>query len=355
MYRNAEAIEEMAMQRPVMNPMDVVEPVRAPRWKIPWKQIWLGVKLVVRVLLADPMDLRRRGLRVEEGTPLQRLLFGILYRMAFIPLLVILAVAALVYVGTHPRVNVAQLDPAAVGVYFQSVDFTSENSAHLQGWLVPSVDARQILAEHERALGKKSPAVLLVHGYGATRSQLLALIKPLHDQGFTVLAMASRGEGSPQSVGLTFGLSEAQDVHSAIELLRLRPGVDGNRIAVVGVGTGANAVLLDADREVALGAMVLDSPIVSGDDAIARFIAPSQPMLHWMAPLCKWAFEIAYEKDLDEIDLQRHKHAIQSVNVLVVSDLRSGELQLTPVTVTRVVRFLNEKLGDRGMASASAQ
>ncbi len=343
------------MQRPVMNPMDLNESAKPARFRIRWARIWFILKAIVHLLLSDPFDLRNRGLRVDDGSHFQRLLHGILYRLAFIPVIAMLAVAVLVYTGTHPRPLLTQVDPSAVGVYFESVEFASESGSRLQGWLVPAVDARKILAEREHALHAKSPAVVLVHGYGATRAQVLPLIKPLHDEGFLVLAIAVRGAGTLQAAGQTFGVNESLDVRAAIEMLRRRPFVDVNRIAVVGVGTGANAVLLNTDRDQFDGPIVLDSPLVNGDQAVDLFVGSRNPSLRWMNPLCKWAFEIAYEKDLDEINLDRHKHAIQTGKVLMVDEGPGFQMQLSPATISRVVKYLAKTLDEHESSLAAGQ
>ena len=82
----------------------------------------------------------------------------------------------------------------------------------LEGWLIPVIDAKRVIAEGEAALNKRSPAVVLVHDFAASRDQLLHLAEPLHMAGFVVLAMNLRG-GSPMSTDAqTFGIREATDV-----------------------------------------------------------------------------------------------------------------------------------------------
>jgi hypothetical protein len=335
------------MQRPVMNPMDVFEPATGSRRLIPWRRMlrwgWLAVRWVWRILLSDPMDFRRRGLRIEDGTPWQRFVRGLFYRLAFIPVLIVMTVSALVYAGTHPLGLAAEKDPLVDGVYFEPISFAAEGGKTLDAWLVPVVDAKRVIIEGEAALHKKFPAVVLLHDHRATRSQILPLIKPLHDDGWVVLAIGLRGLGTDRANGRTFGLNESQDVESALNLLRRRPSVDLNRLAVVGIGTGANAAMLAAEHDPAILAVVLDGPLNCADDAIARFVAPPNKYLQWMNPLCKWAFDIGYEKDLEEIDVARHRRMLEAARILLLpGEAVDGEIALA--SRDKINSFLRKSL-----------
>src|SRR5258705_296311 len=74
----------------------------------------------------------------------------------------------------------------------------------------------------------------------------------------------------------TFGLDEAMDVNAAVEYLRHRPFVDPNRIGVLGVGTGANAAMIAANRDPRIAALCLSDPLASPSDAIIRYIGPNR-------------------------------------------------------------------------------
>jgi dienelactone hydrolase len=93
---------------------------------------------------------------------------------------------------------------------------------------------------------------------------MLPLVRPLHDAGFVVMVVALRGCGASAPAGETFGLLESNDVKAAVAVLRKRPFVDPNRIAIVGVGAGANACVLAASEDAGIKALVLDHPAQLG-------------------------------------------------------------------------------------------
>lgn len=297
------------MQRPVMDPL-FLEQLNAPPAKPRFVLLravgraiwWVGGKLLSR-----PLTSRRDRLQFQGEAWAGRLARGVAYRLLFAPILLALAASALVYRGTHPAVSLAAGDPSSFGVYYDPVDFPAEDGVQLTGWLVPVVDARRVMLHRDRILRQNYPAVVLVHDHGQSPAQMLPLIAPLHEEGIVVLAVGLRGTGKPKTVGQTFGLDEAGDVLAAVNVLRRRQFVDASRIAVVGLGTGANAAVLAAERDPGIAALVLADPVPSAADAVAGRLGPDRFGLRWMQPIAKWAFEIAYHHDVDELSLNQHQ------------------------------------------------
>jgi hypothetical protein len=272
---------------------------------IPREKYWFIKKLcwiAQEILFCQPLTLRRRQqLKIEDGTLPRRIMRGILYRMAFVPVVLVGMVAAIVYANTHPPVYVSSLNPSSEGVYFQPIDYVSQEGLKLEGWLVPVVDAKMIMEEKEKALRRKQAAVVLVHDFAAGREEMLPLVKPLHEMGFVVLVAGLRGRDEMQQVGETFGLNESFDVSAAVEVLRTQAFVAADRIAVIGTGSGATAALLAARRDPAIATVVVHRPIESASDLIAR-IGPEPGWLGWAGTLCKWSFEMAYRVDAEDLD-----------------------------------------------------
>jgi len=195
-----EGQEYMSMQRPVMNPtfLDDEFPVRpSKRWFDRLKPLLRLLRIVMKILLWDPLTARRmKLLRIEDGTPWERFCWGLLYRLSFVPVLAALLVAAFVYFGTHPKQNFNEIDPNSQGIYYDPVTLKSDDGVRLEAWVVPVFEANQILREKELALRVNHPAVLLVHDVGQDRQQMLPLVRPLHEAGFVVMAVALRGSGA---------------------------------------------------------------------------------------------------------------------------------------------------------------
>jgi fermentation-respiration switch protein FrsA (DUF1100 family) len=87
------------------------------------------------------------------------------------------------------------------------------------------------------------PAVLMMHGLGATRAQVLPLADQLAAAGYVVLAPDARGHGESGGLVDIDGPRTVQDVRELFDWLHARPEVDGARIAGWGVSYGGGALL----------------------------------------------------------------------------------------------------------------
>jgi dienelactone hydrolase len=307
--------------------------------KIVTRAAWRASRLFVRALLVNPIRVRRGEFRVDDGsTPAMRFLRGLLYRLAFVPIIVVLCVSALVYVATHPTQVACEADPTSIGLYFDPVKCVTEDGVRLDAWVIPVVDASRVLNEREDVLRNKYPAVILVHDYAANAQQMLPLVKPLHEAGFVVMVLGTRGSGMSSSSAVTFGLREAMDVKAGVELLRRRTFIDPSRISVVGLGAGANAALLAAEQNAPIASMVLGHPINGADELVATRLAPRQSFLAWSRPLCKWVFEVAYQLDADELDLRRHDRTMQRSPTLIIDS--EFDAFHTRAGAQRIIEFL---------------
>lgn len=300
------------MERPIMHP-SFVEDAHPKRmsWRERLRPVWHALQICGRILFRS-MIRRGPSLRIEVGSRTTRILRGVCYRMLFVPLLMAMFAAVLVYTGTHPPQMAAAMDPTVNGIYYDPVMFLAEDGVQLEGWMVPVMDARRVLAEKEKALSMRSPAVVLAHDFGCSRQQMLPLVTPLHEAGYVVLAVGLRGSNISGSYGSTFGLNESSDVKAAVDQLRKTPFVDTRRIAVIGLGTGGTASLLATLKDPGIAAMVIDRPVHSFDEVLSERIAPNQPYLKWIAPMCKWTFEIAYRVNARDMDLDHCFHELTS-------------------------------------------
>ena len=326
------------MQRPLMDSMhiDNESDKRSARSGL--------ITRAVKILLSRPFNWKRIEAILDDGSPFWRFCRGLLYRLALLPMLAMLVAAAIVYVRTHPQQPAFTPDPMAVGVYYEPVSMLTEDGKRLDGWLVPALTAQDVLLLHEDALRTRRPAVVLVNDFGRTRQQILPLIRPLHDKGWVVLAVGVRGSGTPSPTGQTLGLNEALDIKAAVELLRRQHFVDGSHIAVVGIGSGANAALLAADRDTALTTLVLDAPAETGDRAIAEHLSCRGLYFAWLNPLCKLAFELGYGLDVRDLDMEHYQTTLAARPTLLLRAESDPEADIPPQRVVQIVDFLTNSL-----------
>lgn len=112
--------------------------------------------------------------------------------------------------------------------------------------------------------GRPGPAVILSHGYGSNRSELLSLSFEFWKAGYHVLVYDLRGHGESPVMWSGLGTYEKDDLLSAINYLKGmkveggQPLVDG-RIGLFGVEIGGYASLLAASESQLVKAVAVDS------------------------------------------------------------------------------------------------
>lgn len=123
----------------------------------------------------------------------------------------------------------------------------------------------------EREEEQNVPGVLLLHQMRGKRQDYRDLSMELVARGYAVLAMDLRGHGESirgkdgkQHHHRDFEVSEfpamVGDAETALNYLSEQPGVDSDRIAIVGASIGANAALNAAAKDPAVKSLVLLSP-----------------------------------------------------------------------------------------------
>jgi hypothetical protein len=311
-------IKRPGSMRPMMDPtfVDEAEETSASaRWRRHLVSVlrWFG-----RALLQNPLS----HYKPDEPRPsvVRVLLRAAACWAVLLPLLTVGLAVVLVNAGTRPAPPPAVLDPTSQGCYFDTVTFDSADGTSLTGWMIPVIDAHRVLAEKDKVLRWKRPGIVLVHDFGQSPQQLLPLAKPLHDEGLNVLLLGVRGLGTDKAVGQTFGIREAQDVAAAVTILRNTRFVDPKRVAVAGIGSGANAVLLAAERDPSISAIIIANPLTSCDAAITRYVAHDDTHLRWMRPLLLWTFELTYAVHADEVGYPKNAVAVRSRPILSFTD-----------------------------------
>jgi fermentation-respiration switch protein FrsA (DUF1100 family) len=121
----------------------------------------------------------------------------------------------------------------------------------LRGWYLPS---------------KNGATILVGHGIGATRS--LGPAEVLARHGYGVLAFDWRAHGESEGDLCTFGYNEVRDVEGALAWLQAQPGVDPNRVGMLGESMGAVAAIRAAAQLSQIKAVVAVSPFADLEEAI---------------------------------------------------------------------------------------
>ncbi len=134
----------------------------------------------------------------------------------------------------------APIDQAALGLPHERVTFPASDGVHLSGWYLPS---------------RNGAAIVLVHGGGGDRQGTILHARMLAKAGYGVLLYDARGRGESQGHENAAGWQWDRDVRGAVSFLTSR-GVD--HIGLLGLSTGAEAVVTEAASDKRVDAVVAD-------------------------------------------------------------------------------------------------
>lgn len=157
-----------------------------------------------------------------------------------------------------------QRTPADMGLSAEAVRLPTVQGKTLFAWFVPVPGA---------AL---SPAVVVMHGWGANASLMLPALVPLHAAGFAVLLMDARCHGQSDGAPFTSLPRFAEDIEAGLDWLHQQTSVDSARLAVMGHSVGAGAALLCATRRPDVRAVVSLSAFAHPREIMRSFLAEAR-------------------------------------------------------------------------------
>jgi uncharacterized protein len=168
--------------------------------------------------------------------------------LVVIPIFLVVSYLALWVVGQAvaaafpPRPEVGRT-PEDVGLASQAVDVTSSDGVRLAGWYVPS---------------RNGAAVVLMHGAGSTRSDVLDQAVVLAGHGYGLLLLDARGHGESDGRAMELGWWGEADAGGAVDFLATRPDVDTGRIGLLGLSMGGEQAIGAAGVDDRVAAVVAE-------------------------------------------------------------------------------------------------
>jgi pimeloyl-ACP methyl ester carboxylesterase len=103
-----------------------------------------------------------------------------------------------------------------------------------------------------------APTIILCHGYGSSKGELLTLVSALQDHQYNVFVFDFAGHG--ENIGTTaFGYRETPELKAAMDVVAQRGDVDPATFGVWGDNLGAYVALQEAEADKRIRALILDS------------------------------------------------------------------------------------------------
>lgn len=163
--------------------------------------------------------------------------------IALLALAAMWSVAVGAMLGYPARSSLGAGTPADRGLTYSDVTFRTSDGVTLSAWYV---------------LSTNSAAVVTLPGSGSTRTGTLDQAAVLARHGYGVLMVDPRGHGRSGGQAMDAGWYGDRDVPAAVTFLQHQPGVDPDRVGVLGLSMGGEEAIGAAAADPAIHAVVAE-------------------------------------------------------------------------------------------------
>ena len=192
---------------------------------------------------------------------------------------------------TAPPKRIVGEPSAELGAITQSVIFNARDGLKLSGWFVSS--------------GNTTKAVVLLHGNGSSRRQMLARAKLFHDAGYATLLYDARAHGLSEGNKCSAGWFETSDLLGALDYLKAK---GFNQFGCLGASQGGATILLAAEKlPPNVRWVIVESTYPTMRDALDRRFREDLHLPGWLAGLFLVPFaERRLDLSIDQISPITH-------------------------------------------------
>ncbi len=190
----------------------------------------------------------------------------VILEVAFLTVFWVWVGSALLFLSNTylPRLPITRT-PEDLQVPSEPVRFPATDGVMLEGWRCSGDPHR--------------PWIILCHGLGANRADLLDLAAGLYHAGFSLLLFDFRGHGTSVGGTTSFGWREQRDLEGALAFLGQQPDVAARPYGIYGISMGASVALMVAAQDERIGAIAVESPYTTLEESMAQHQRLLYPLL----------------------------------------------------------------------------
>ncbi len=182
---------------------------------------------------------------------------------------------------TGPQRKALKPIPADFGYQIASVKFNATDGLTLAGWFVPYENSQR--------------GVILLHGNGSTRSQMIGRAKFLRSRGYAVLLYDARGHGESEGTLVSVGWYETKDLFGALAFLQNKGCTE---IGCIGASQGGATIALAAPNLHDVKWVVLEGVYPTITTALDRRFRHTVYLPGWLAglfmtPIAQWRLGVS--------------------------------------------------------------
>ncbi len=226
---------------------------------------------------------------------------------------------------TPPRYDL-DTKPSELNMSYEEITFSSTDGIKTNGFFIPA--------------GKAKATVIVLHGYGTNKSDMLSFAEMLHHHSYNVLVFDFRGHGQTKGK-CTLGFNETRDLAGAVNYLGTRKDVNQNKIGVLGCSMGANVAIIGAANDPRIKAVVADSGFASFEKTITKFakLFYSLPKYPFVPPAI-WFAELRAGFCARKADATKYIGKISPRPVFVIGG--ANDVRIPPVNQENLFRAAGE-------------
>ena len=160
----------------------------------------------------------------------------------------------------HPTSKRKPLDawPDQYGLPYENVYFKTEDKVQLRGWFIPSAQY-------------SNKTIILMHGWGMNRADILKNTYFLHDLGFNLFYFDFRALGESGGKTSSIGYLEIKDAAAAIRFLKETRPQFCEKIALYGLSMGGMVAICEAARNPEVACVVAEASYYSFRRVVSRW------------------------------------------------------------------------------------
>ena len=207
----------------------------------------------------------------------------------------------------HPAEKRRMLRSTDANAGYTDVVVETSDGLTLHGWYIPS---------------RNSALILMQHGYKSDRAEFHQEAAMLARAGYGVLVTSVRAHDVNPGDTITFGIDEMQDIDAWFNFGRTLPGVDPDRIGMIGNSLGGSMAIQYTAANTGIRALVAHCAFSSMHDTIETSIRSLTGLPPFpFAPMIQFWAEMQLGISIDEINASAWIGQISPRPVLILNAL----------------------------------
>jgi len=166
----------------------------------------------------------------------------------------------------HPRNAAVAQTPDQYKLAYETIDFATADGVRLRGWFIPAAGGESPLRED-----KSGRTIILCHGWGSNRGELLRDTHFLAEHGFNLFYFDFRASGESKGVTSSVGYLETRDFDAAYDFLKTNRPEAAAAVGVFGTSMGGSVAIYSAAKYPEIVCLLAENTFLSYNRVVANW------------------------------------------------------------------------------------